>query len=297
MYCKIKRPDNAKEPILVGEQVEIQEKLDGSNTCIYNDNGKIRYYSRSNELTGDDGLSGFVKYAKRFESKILRVLPTGWAIYGEWLNQGKINYNSLAKQGKITPYYVFDVATSINFNDTDEDGEPARKFADIDIAKVVAKDIGFEFVPILESNFRFGDYGFIKEKYVDNQKSALPNTDCIREGVVIKTLDGAKRIKIVGDNFKEVKAVKVHNEQNPYAFIDKYLTPARINKFLMEIEMSDATMEDLNKVFKHLSALSNDVIAEEKEQLLEDIARLIRKQSIYAIKEYIVEKGEMENDM
>lgn len=54
MYCKIKRPDNAKYQIEKGTRVVIQEKIDGSNTAIYNDNGKIRLYSRSNELTGED---------------------------------------------------------------------------------------------------------------------------------------------------------------------------------------------------------------------------------------------------
>jgi len=100
MYCKIKRPDNAKYQIEKGEKVVIQEKLDGSNTAIYNDNGKLRLYSRSNELKGEDGLGGFVKYIKEKESKILKYLPNGYVLYGEWLNQGKINYNSLAKQGK-----------------------------------------------------------------------------------------------------------------------------------------------------------------------------------------------------
>lgn len=100
MYCKIKRPDNAKEQIEIGEKVVIQEKLDGSNTAIYNDNGKIRYFSRSQELKGEDGLSGFVKYARKRENKILEYLPNGYVLYGEWLNQGKINYNSLAKQRK-----------------------------------------------------------------------------------------------------------------------------------------------------------------------------------------------------
>ena len=46
MYCKIKRPDNAKYQIEEGNLVVIQEKLDGSNTAIYNDNGKIRYFRR-----------------------------------------------------------------------------------------------------------------------------------------------------------------------------------------------------------------------------------------------------------
>ena len=95
MYCKIKRPDNAKYQIEEGNLVAIQEKLDGSNTAIYNDNGKIRYFSRSQELKGEDGLGGFKKWIQQKEDKILENLPMGYVLYGEWLGQGKINYNSL----------------------------------------------------------------------------------------------------------------------------------------------------------------------------------------------------------
>ena len=95
MYCKIKRPDNAKYQIEKDEFVVIQEKIDGSNTAIYNDNGTIRLFSRSNELKGEDGLGGFVRWIKQKEDKIKEFLPVGWVIYGEWLEQGKINYNSL----------------------------------------------------------------------------------------------------------------------------------------------------------------------------------------------------------
>ena len=56
--------DNAKYTIEKGEKIVIQEKIDGSNTAIYNDNGKIRLFSRSQELIGEDGLSGFVKYIR-----------------------------------------------------------------------------------------------------------------------------------------------------------------------------------------------------------------------------------------
>ena len=63
----------------------------------------------------------------------------------------------------------------------------------------------------------------LKEKYVDNQKSALEGTDCIREGIVIKTLDGTKRLKIVADKFQEVKGIKNTSTKSPYNFIDKYI--------------------------------------------------------------------------
>ena len=285
MYCKIKRPDNAKYPIEKGEKIVIQEKLDGSNTAIYNDDGKIRLFSRSQELKGEDGLSGFVKYARARENKILEFLPKGYVIYGEWLNQGKINYNSLAKQGKIEPYYVFDVAKEI-INRPTEDEDFTRIFANIEEMKEIANKIGFKTVPELSIE-TLTSYEELKEKYVDNQKSALEGTDCIREGIVIKTLDGEKRIKIVGDKFQEVKSIKNSETKTPYAFLDKYITPARICKFLTQIKIENPTKEDYREIFKKLDIISNDVIEEEKEQILKDIARIIKKQAIPNIKEYI----------
>ena len=146
MYCKIKRPDNAKYQIEKGQLVVIQEKLDGSNTAIYNNDGKIKYFSRSQELKGEDGLGGFVKYMKAKEDKILEYLPKGYVLYGEWLGQGKINYNSLAKQGKIEPYYAFDLVKKIEQKPT-EDEDFTRIFATISEMKEVAEKIGLKTVP------------------------------------------------------------------------------------------------------------------------------------------------------
>ena len=233
MYCKIKRPDNAKYQIEKGEFIVIQEKIDGSNTAVYNDNGVIRFFSRSQELKGTEGLGGFVKWIKQKEDKIKEFLPKGWVLYGEWLEQGKISYNSLAKQEKIEPYYVFDVACKITPREI-EDDDFEREFASIEIMKEIAKNIGFITVPELDT-IKFNSYEELKEKYVDNQKSALEGTDCIREGIVIKTLNGVKRLKIVADKFQEVKSIKNTTTKSPYDFIDKYITPMRIVKFFTKV--------------------------------------------------------------
>ena len=285
MYCKIKRPDNAKEQIEKGELVVIQEKLDGSNTAIYNDNGKIRYFSRSQELTGEEGLGGFKKWIKQKEDKILENLPSGYVLYGEWLEQGKINYNSLAKQGKIEPYYAFDLVKEIVDRPT-EDEDFTRVFASIDEMNKVANKIGIETVPELD-RIILNSYEELKQKYVDNQKSALEATDCVREGIVIKTLDGKKRIKIVGDKFQEVKSIKNAETKSPYAFLDKYITPMRICKFLTTIGIENPTKEDYREIFKKLDVIAKDILEEEKEQILKDIERIIKKQAVPNIKEYV----------
>ena len=285
MYCKIKRPDNAKENIETGTKVIIQEKIDGSNTAMYNDNGRLRLYSRSQELTGEDGLGGFVKYARERESKILKHLPNGYVLYGEWLNQGKINYNSLAKQGKIEPYYAFDLVKEI-INKPTEDEDFTRIFASIEEMKDIANKIGLKTVPELDTT-ELTSFKELKVKYVDNQKSALEGTDCIREGIVIKTLDGTRRIKIVGDSFQEVKHIKNSETKSPYSFLDRYITPMRICKFLTQIEIEKPTQEDYREIFKKLDYIAEDILSEEKEQILKDISRIIKKEAIPNIKEYV----------
>lgn len=285
MYCKIKRPDNAKKQIEKGEKIVIQEKLDGSNTAIYNDNGKIRYFSRSQELTGEDGLGGFKKWIQQKEAKILQNLPNGYVLYGEWLGQGKINYNSLAKQEKIEPYYVFDLVKEIIDKPTEEE-DFTRVFASIEEMKEIANKIGLKTVPELKI-MNFTSYEELKEKYVDNQKSALEGTDCIREGIVIKTLNGEKRIKIVGDKFQEVKSIKNTETKSPFAFLDKYITPMRICKFLTVLEIENPKPENYREIFKNLDIIAQDILEEEKEQILKDISRILKRQAIPNIKEYV----------
>lgn len=288
MYCKIKRPDNAKYQIEKGELVVIQEKLDGSNTAIYNDNGKLRLFSRSNELKGEHGLGGFVEYMRAKECKILDNLPAGYVLYGEWLEQGKIPYNSLAKQGKIEPYYAFDLVKELIDKPT-EDEDFTRVFASIERMREIASRIGLRTVPELDI-INFTSYEELKQKYVDGQNSALDGTDCIREGIVIKTLDGAKRIKIVGDTFQEVKKIKNTETKSPFAFLDRYITPMRINKFLTTIGIANPKPEDYREIFKKLDVIADDIIEEEKEQILKDISRIIKKQAVPNIKDYVESK-------
>ena len=121
----------------------------------------------------------------------------------------------------------------------------------------------------------------------------MQGTDTIREGIVIKTLqDGEKRIKIVGDKFKEVKSIKKKNSEtkSPFAFLDRYITPMRICKFLTTLGIENPKTEDYREIFKHLDIISQDILEEEKEQILKDINRIIKKQAISNIKEYIESK-------
>ena len=183
---------------------------------------------------------------------------------------------------------MFDLAKKIEQKPT-EDEDITRTFASIEEMKEIASKIGLKTVPELKI-MNFANYKELKQEYVDSQKSALEGTDCIREGIVIKTLDGEKRIKIVGDKFQEVKSIKNSETKSPFAFLDKYITPMRICKFLTVLGIENPKPEDYREIFKKLDILAQDILEEEKEQILKDINRIIRKQAIPNIKEYVESK-------
>lgn len=292
LYESIKRPDNYpkfKEPFVKGDKIQIQEKLDGSNLSIMKDNGKLRIFSRTREITGNyTDFKGLEEWIKEHESIILQTLKNGNVIFGEWLGQAKIPYNKKAGKGEIERYYMFDMATSIeNMNDEER---IIRHYVPLIVAFDYASRMKIPFVPIINTELEFNTFEELTPIYVENQRSMLDN-DCIREGIVVKTIDGKKRIKIVGKDFSEVKSKKFIKTKSPYDFLDKYITPMRIQKFLMKVtekeHVEEFTKEEYKLIFKNLDLLSEDILEEELEAIKNDLNRIIKKQSINAIKEYL----------
>lgn len=61
----------------------------------------------------------------------------------------------------------------------------------------------------------------------------------------------------------------------------------RICKFLTTIGIEKPTQEDYREIFKKLDIIAEDIIQEEKEQILKDLLRIIKKQAVPNIKEYV----------
>lgn len=292
LYTSIKRPDNYdkfKEPFKKGNIITIQEKIDGSNTSIYNDNGNLRLFSRTREITNDKkNFNKFHKYIDNFKEKILEEIPNQYVIFGEWLGQAKISYNKKANNNVLCPYYVFDIASSIeNINDQNN---IKRNYISVKEAKEITKKIGFKFVPTIVDEMKMNDFNELIPLYVENQKSLI-DINSIREGIVVKTIDGLKRTKIVASQFSEVKQKKIKNLSNENEWLNQYITPMRIQKFLLKIQEQKCLdvlhKEDYKTIFSNLELLSKDILDEELEEILKNISRLIKKQSINAIKEYL----------
>lgn len=292
LYESIKRPDNYdkfKIPFKKGDLITIQEKIDGSNTTIFNDNGTLRLFSRTQEITDSkENFQDFIKFVKEHENDILNNLPNQYAMFGEWLGQAKIPYNKKAKSGVISPYYVFDIAYKIeNMNDEDK---IQRYYLTPKESKKLATNMLLDFVPIIEEKIELSNFEEIIEKYVENQKSLI-DEESIREGIVVKTTDGTKRVKIVATQFSEVKHKKNKLSDNPYNWLERFITPMRIQKFLMKVKelenKEELKVEDYKLIFSKLELLSGDVIREEIELIKEDIDKIIKKQSVNLIKQFL----------
>lgn len=292
LYESIKRPDNYdkfKIPFQKGDLITIQEKLDGSNTSIFNDNGKLRLFSRTQEITDNkENFQDFIKYVKQNEDMILKYLPNQYVMFGEWLGQAKIPYNKKAKSGAISPYYVFDIAYKIeNMNDKDK---IKRYYLTPEESKCLATNMLLDFVPIIEEQIVLNNFEELIEKYVEKQKSVI-DSESIREGIVVKTVDGIKRVKIVSSQFSEVKHKKNKLSDNPYNWLERFITPMRIQKFLMKVKeienKEELKAEDYKSIFSKLDMLSSDVISEELELIKEDINKIIKKQSVNLIKRFL----------
>ncbi|HHX66879.1 MAG TPA: hypothetical protein GX708_02340 [Gallicola sp.] len=292
LYESIKRPDNYdkfKIPFKKGDLITIQEKIDGSNTTIFNDNGTLRLFSRTQEITDSkENFQDFIKFVKEHENDILNNLPNQYAMFGEWLGQAKIPYNKKAKSGVISPYYVFDIAYKIeNMNDEDK---IQRYYLTPKESKKLATNMLLNFVPIIENEIVLNNFDELIGKYVENQKSLI-DEESIREGIVVKTTDGTKRVKIVATQFSEVKYKKNKLSDNPYNWLERFITPMRIQKFLIKVKelenKEELKVEDYKLIFSKLDLLSGDVIREELELIKEDINKIIKKQSVNLIKQFL----------
>ena len=64
----------------------------------------------------------------------------------------------------------------------------------------------------------------------------------------------------------------------------------RICKFLTTLGIENPKSENYREIFKNLDIIAQDILEEEKEQILKDINRIIKKQVIPNIKEYVESK-------
>lgn len=245
-----------------GDEIVIQEKIDGSNSHIRVSEDSFECYSNKFKLNEQNHLQGFW-YWCRDHYKDIPDKYWGIDIYGEWLVPHHCQYVPY----RYGVFYVFDVM---------EDG----KYWTQDKVERLVLDCGFEYAPVLYK----GEFS--------SWRHALSFVGCTDlggykgEGIVIKNqtnLNSTKELfymKIVDVEFQEtntsrqtIKTVnidKVIELETQLELTESIVTPARVRKIVLKLiddnilppSWGSLNTKDLVKIVKPY--VFKDCIKEEK---------------------------------
>ena len=249
-YKKIHRLGHEENQGILDGLCVIQEKIDGANTSIWIEDGKIQCGSRTRILEG--GFNGFVDYANSHSgiNALLEDNP-GIRLYGEWLVRHTISY----KETSYKEFYLFDIMDGEEFYPQKWVQEVGAKYG-IKTATIFAEIEN----PKLED----------LEPFVG--KSVLGEHG---EGIVIKNDSFINKFgekvyaKMVTQNFKESNAI-VFGGNNKYSdtywemyIVNKYMTLPRVQKVMNKLQPIIDERLDMKHTARVAGSAYHDMITEE----------------------------------
>ena len=292
------------ETFNVGEDIVIQEKIDGSNASIRYDkeSGTLKAFSRRLELNADNTLNGFWDYVQTLNLDTFKeILGSRYIVFGEWMGaKHAIKYPENV-YGKFWMFDVWDTQTEqyLPYEET-------RSFYD----KLIAcgnEENKFNFVPVFYIG-KFESWEKTSELVGRTEVGAEPTG----EGIVIKRqncLDSKSSrlpfyVKIVSEQFSEVHKSKKQKAIDPEAIAKKeanlalaatIVTPQRIQKMLYKFiedgllpqDWDEHNLKDISKILPN--AIYKDCVKEENEtvQQVEDFGKVAAKLSMSIVRDLI----------
>ena len=283
-YHSITRYGKSNNEISARGNIVVWEKLDGANASFMRDGNVLRTFSRNQELTGEDGLGGFRKWA--LDNIKVDDLVEGYVYFGEFMNRHKIDYGNNEK--KFFLYDVYDIG--------------GEKYLDLDIISSEAFHLNLTLAPI------FYEGEFISDEHLQSfvGKTMLA-PDGVGEGIVVKNYDyfdkhGKQHFtKIVSKHFQEISGMKVKEmKAKPdiiTSFIQDTVTTARIEKMLYKLVdegklKEDFAIEDMGAILKLLgNSVFEDVMKEEADMLYKAVASRFGKAVPAKVRETLMNMG------
>ena len=292
------------ETFNVGEDIVIQEKIDGSNASIRYDeeSGTLKAFSRRLELNADNTLNGFWDYVQTLNLDTFKeILGSRYIVFGEWMGaKHAIKYPENV-YGKFWMFDVWDTQTEqyLPYEET-------RSFYD----KLIAcgnEGNKFNFVPVFYIG-KFESWEKTSELVGRTEVGAEPTG----EGIVIKRqncLDSKSSrlpfyVKIVSEQFSEVHKSKKQKAIDPEAIAKKeanlalaatIVTPQRVQKMfykfiedgLLPQDWDEHNLKDISKILPN--AIYRDCVKEECEtvQQVEDFGKVAAKLSMSIVRDLI----------
>jgi hypothetical protein len=250
-----------------GDQIVIQEKIDGANASFRRDGDKIRAYSRNQELDEKNNLGGFWQFTQTLDPELLF---DHFIYFGEWTNPHKVKYPEFQKQ-----FFLYDVYDT-----------HLQRYEPFKTVKEEAHQLGLNLIPV----FYEGEYINFEHLQSYVGKTALGGMlgdTPTGEGIVVKNVDYTDRfgnqifVKLVTDKFREVQKQKAPKDPKieltqEQIFVDQVVTEARVEKFLYKfvdegILEDTYGIEDMGTILKNMNPrIKEDILKEERDMLPEE---------------------------
>lgn len=266
----------------VGDNIVIQEKIDGANASFRRIDDKIQAYSRNNPLSEENTLGGFYDFT---QSLPVDRLLDGVIYFGEWLNPHKVKYPEYQKQ-----FFLYDIYNTFT-----------NEYVNFSMVKDEAKRLGLNLIPI----FYEGEYQSFEhlQSFVGKSELGGKLGDIeTGEGIVVKNVDYTDRfgnqifVKLVTDAFREVQKQKPAKDPKiaqtaEQRFVDATVTEARVEKFLHKfvdegILDEHYGVEDMGVILKNMNArIKEDILKEEADNFLELIKPEPTEEGFYGVVE------------
>lgn len=292
------------ETFNVGENIVIQEKIDGSNASIRYDeeSGTLKAFSRRLELNSENTLNGFWDYVQSLNTIAFKeVLGSRYIVFGEWMGAKHAIKYPEDVYGKFWMFDVWDTQTEqyLPYEET-------RAF----YGRLIAcgnKGKKFNFVPVFYIG-KFESWEKAMELVGKTEVGAEPSG----EGIVIKRQDYLDSkssrlpfyVKIVSEQFSEVHKSRKQKVIDPAAIAKKeanialaatIVTQQRVQKMLYKFiedgllpqDWDEHNLKDISKILPN--AIYRDCVKEENEtvQQVEDFGKVAAKLSMSIVRDLI----------
>ena len=292
------------ETFNVGENIVIQEKIDGSNAsiCYDEESGTLKAFSRRLELNSENTLNGFWDYVQSLSvARFKEVLGSRYIIFGEWMGAKHAIKYPEDVYGKFWMFDVWDTQTEqyLPYEET-------RGFYE----RLLGYDNGqnkFKFVPVFYIG-KFESWGKAMELIGKTEVGAEP----AGEGIILKRQDCLDSkssrlpfyVKIVSEQFSEVHKSRKQKAIDPAAIAKKeanialaatIVTPQRVQKMLYKFiedgllpqDWDEHNLKDVSKILP--VAIYEDCVKEESEtvQQVEDFGKVAAKLSMSIVRDLI----------
>lgn len=250
-----------------GDNIIIQEKLDGANSSFRRDEDAIRAFSRNHELSEENTLNGFYQFAQALDAE---KLLEGVIYFGEFLNPHKVKYPEYQKQ-----FFLYDIFNTFT-----------NEYVNFSMVRDEARRLNLNLIPVLYE----GEYQSFEHLQSFVGKTMLGGRlgdEEIGEGIICKNVNYVNRfgnqvyVKLVTDAFREVQKQKAPKDPKieltqEQVFVNQTVTAPRVEKFLHKfvdegILDEHYGIEDMGTILKNMNTrIKEDIIKEESELLAYD---------------------------